>query len=68
MCWSAQLSIYTMDLVLLLACVSKWANPSFVLVSPLVDFKSRPFSNKHKEVIANNGTNKVPVKQNFAHM
>ena len=38
--------------------MSKWANPHFVLVSPHVNFKKRLFSNKHKEVVANNGTNK----------
>ena len=38
--------------------MSKWANPHFAWFSPLVNFKKRIFSNKHKEVIANNGTNK----------
>ena len=37
---------------------SKWANPHFAWVSPLVNFKKSLFSNKYKEVIANNGTNK----------
>ena len=36
----------------------KWANPHFAWVSPLVNIKKRLFSNKHKEVIANNGKNK----------
>ena len=47
-----------MDLVQLFAYVSKWANPHFAWVSPLVNSKKRLFSNKHKKVIANNGTNK----------
>ena len=38
--------------------MSKRANPHFAWVSPLVNFKKRLFSNKHKEVIANKGTNK----------
>ena len=38
--------------------MSKWANPHFAWVSPLVNFKKRLFSYEHKEVIANNGTNK----------
>ena len=45
-----------MDLVLLFAYVSKWANPLFAWVSPHVNFKKRLFPNKHKKVIANNGT------------
>ena len=47
-----------MDLVLLFAYVSKWPNPLFAWVSPHVNFKKSLFSYKHKEVIANNGTNK----------
>ena len=50
------MSIYTMDLVFLFAYVSKWANPHFAWVSPLENFKKRLFFNKHKEVIAKNGT------------
>ena len=38
--------------------MSKRPKPQFAWVSPLVNFKKRLFSNKHKEVIANNGTNK----------
>ena len=38
--------------------MSKWATPHFARVSPLVDLKKRLFSNKHMEVIANDGTNK----------
>ena len=37
---------------------SKWANLHFAWVSSLLNFKKRLFSNKHMEVIANNGTNK----------
>ena len=50
--------IYTIDLVTLFAYVSKWANPHFALVSPLVNFKKRLFLNKHEEYIGNNRTNK----------
>ena len=35
--------LYTMDLVKLFACVSKWANPHFVWVNPLVNFKMSLF-------------------------
>ena len=38
--------------------MSKWANPHFAWISPLVNFKKRLFSNRHKEVKANNGKNK----------
>ena len=38
--------------------MSKWANLYFAWVSPLLNFKKRLFSYKHKEVITNNGTNK----------
>ena len=38
--------------------MSKCANSRFAWVSPLANFKKSLFSNKHKEVIANNGTNK----------
>ena len=42
--------------------MSKWANQHFAWVSPLLNFKKRLFSYKHKEVIANNGTNKGASK------
>ena len=48
-----------MDLVYFFAYELKWANPHFAWVSPLVNFKKRLFSNKHKEVIDNHGTNKA---------
>ena len=45
--------------------MSKWANPHFAWVSTLVDFKKRLFSDKHKEVIANNGKNKGTSEKKF---
>ena len=51
-----------MNLVWRFAYVSKWANPYFAWISPFVNFKKRLFSNKHKEVIANNGSNKGAIE------
>ena len=45
----------------LLGCQSGLTH-NFAWVSPLVNFKKRLFSNKHMEVISNNGTNKGASK------
>ena len=69
MCGIAQLGLYTQ----LISCnillrFQSGLTHHFAWVSPVVVFKNRLFSNKHREVISNDGSIKVPLKRNFTHM